>query len=443
MSIITSIGRLHIKGIHDTKSLTAKSDVLRLDQKHQSKVYVPMVSPNAIPLTLNVKVGDEIKKGSIIGVRTDFNIPVFSPVSGKITATEMIFHATAGRPVNHLVIENDFKDEEEHVLTSIGKDATSEEIVEQMRQAGIVGLGGAGFPTYLKYKNVKDIHTILLNGVECEPFLTTDYKEMQFAREDLFIGAELLIKAAGAQKAIITFKSDKVDVLAKLNEIKADYPNVIIKTVPDVYPMGWERLLVKQIFKKTYKSYPSEIGVVVNNVQTAIAVKKAVIDGQVMLEKSITVSGTAIKEKANVIVPLYTKAADIVDFLGGYTHENVNLLMGGPMTSKAQMNDQCVVLPNCNSITVMKKVEYKTEACLRCGECTLHCPAGLQPVEIKNAVDSKNNERILALKPIDCIGCGLCSYICPSKIEVNESVKKAKILYQIEDKKRAALKGGK
>ncbi len=438
MSIISSRGYLHLKGIKESKHLTSDKEVLEISNEAIAKIYIPEVGPNAVPLTLNVKVGDEVKVGTVIGIRTDFNIPVYCSVSGKIIAEEMLFHAVAGRPVKHFVIENDFKDEKVKALEPLGEDASAEEIVEQIRKAGIVGLGGAGFPTYIKYRGVKDIDTVILNGVECEPFLTTDYKEMQEKRELLLKGATILGRISNAKEVIIAFKADKVDVMAKLNEIIADYPLVKIKTVKDAYPMGWERTLIKELTSREYDRLPSEAHVIVNNVQTTIEVARAVLYGEIMTHKVVTVSGDGVTKQSNVRVPIGTKVSSIVEFLGGYTDENVALLLGGPMTSKGQMNDGVVILPNCNGITILKHRAIKSLPCLRCGACVEHCPAGIQPVEIKIAVESKNIDRIASLNAMSCVECGLCSYICPSKIDVTEFVKKGKLQLRLQEQKKLA-----
>lgn len=434
MSILSSKGYFHIEGIEHGKKLTSKNDVEKIADSAIEKIYIPQVNNNAIPLALKVKVGDEVKVGTIIGMRNDFNIPVFSSVSGKIIAEENIFHAIAGRPTKHFVIQNDFKYQKE-VLEPIGEDASAEEIVKRMCDAGIVGLGGAGFPTYIKYRNVQGIHTIVINGVECEPYLTTDYKEMFENREWLFKGVQLLIKAAGAEQAVIAFKKDKVDLLSALKEIEPQYPNIKIKTVPDAYPMGYEKTLVKTLLNKTYEKLPSEAGVIVNNAQTAIAVAKACIKGEIVSQRVVTVSGDAIKEPKNILCPIGTKVSELVKTAGGYTFDNVCLLLGGPMTSKPQMNESAAIVDVVGGIIVMKKVVLKAEPCLRCGACTEHCPVGIQPVEIKLAAEAKDLERLITLDVTKCCGCGLCSYICPSKIEVQDFVKKGKMQVTIAAKK--------
>lgn len=446
MSLFQSRGCYHLKGINDTKHLTSEKDVLTLPDEYAKNIYVPIVDPGkGLPIAMKAAIGDEVKAGTIIGTRMMFGneIPVHSPVSGKIVGEEMLFHGGLGRPTKHLVIENDFKYEKVAVAEPFNAESSPEIIVDAMQKLGCVGLGGAGFPTFIKYKGVKDIDTLIINGVECEPFLTTDYRAMIDDAAYLFKGVRLMLKASGAKKALLCFKKNKIKVKEALEKMIASYPEMELKLVPDVYPMGWERLLAKTVTKREYDRLPAEAHIIINNAQTAIELAKSAETGFITTHKQITVSGEGIKENANVIVPIGTKVSEIVRFMGGYTVEEGVVLLGGPMCSKGLMNDNVAILTNVNGLTVLKKVVRPAQTCLRCGACTDHCPANIQPVEVKIAVESKNTERLLALSPTSCIGCGMCSYICPSHIEVYDFVKKGKMLATVEVTKRAAAEKAK
>lgn len=445
MGLFKSRRRLNLKGINNTKHLTSEKEVLTLPDEYCKNIYLPIVDSKAALINLKVKVGDEVKAGTLIGSYLMFGneIPVYSPVSGKIIAEEMLFHGGIGRPVKHFVIENDFKYEKTPVCKPFSKDDEKEVIIEAMQKLGCVGFGGAGFPTFIKYKGVKDIDTLVINGVECEPFLTTDYKAMIQESEMLLKGTELMLKASGASKALVCFKKNKVAVKEALEGVIANYSNIELKLVDDVYPMGWEKLLVKTVTGRDYERLPSEAHVIVNNAQTAIELAKSSETGNIVTHKQITVSGEGVKENSNVIVPIGTKVSKIVEFMGGYTVEEGVVLLGGPMCSKGLMNDNVAITANVNGLTILKKVVRKAQTCLRCGACTDHCPTNIQPVEVKIAVEAKNMERLAALNPSVCIGCGLCSYICPSHIEVYDFVKKGKLLLSIEEAKKKAQNGGK
>lgn len=199
------------------------------------------------------------------------------------------------------------------------KDDNADVIIENMQKLALVGLGGAGFPTFVKYKNVKDIDTLIINGVECEPFITTDYVAMKNESNLLIEGVELFLKASSAKKAYICFKNDRRDVKEELDKLLVNHPNIEVKMVANAYPMGWEKNLVKAVTHRTYNKLPSEAHVIVNNVQTAIEFAKSSKTGFIMNTKQITVSGEGIKENGNIVLPIGTKIGNLVQFMGGYT----------------------------------------------------------------------------------------------------------------------------
>ena len=431
-SIIASKGCLHIEG---HKELTKELGITKVtDASVVGKIYVPVTAANGKPLTLLVNVGDEVKVNQKLGVAPGFDVPYYSSVSGKIVAQETRFNAVVGRPVPHLVIENDFKYEKVSLPTVNVEKATKEELVEALKEAGIVGLGGSGFPTYVKYQ--KDSELLLINGCECEPYLTTDQLTSPTKSDLLVKGIKILMRAANATRAMVAIKKGKPHLHEALVEAFANEENVQVVEVDDVYPIGWERVLIRKVLNKEYDRLPNEVGVVVNNIQTAIAVADALLNGNAITSRVVTVSGNAVANVGNYEVPVGTVAGSLIEYLGGYTEENVILLAGGPMTSKGQMNDKFILERQTGGLTVLKHVEYKAEACLRCGACTNHCPAGLQPVEIKRAVEAKDVDRMIALNADRCIECGLCSFVCPSKIDVTEAMKKAKLQLRIAAMKK-------
>lgn len=434
MGIFSSRGKKHLDG---HKDLTHHDTFIDLFDK-VAKVYLPVLSPNGKDIEIVVKEGDEVKVGTRIGTRTDFYVPIYSPVSGVVKANELRFNATVGRPVNHVVIENDFKYAKlENVLTKVTLDSSQEEIFAAIKEAGLVGLGGAGFPTYVKYNNPKNIHSLLINAVECEPYLTTDYHAIKNDTAYLLKGAQLLVKALGAQEAVIAFKVKKDDMKAAILELLPEYEGIRIVEVPDAYPMGWERTLIKQVFKQEYNALPSEVGVVVNNAQTVISLGHALLDGEVLHKRLVTVSGNGVANPNNVICPIGTPASELVAACGGYVGEEIDLIPGGPMCGKAQMKEDFPIAPQIGSLTVLQHVKYVQQSCLRCGECTMHCPSGLQPVEIQIAVKKGDVDRMLALNAKSCVECGMCSYVCPSHIEVTENMKKAKLQIRLKEMKAA------
>ncbi len=437
MGIFSSRGKRHLDG---HKDLTHHDDFIDI-RGSVKNIYIPIVLPNRKEIELMVKEGDSVKVGTRIGTRNDFYVPIYSPISGVVKGTVSRFDAINGRPVNHLVIENDFEyTREECALRTVNLDNSQEEIFAAIKEAGLVGLGGAGFPTYIKYGKPVGIHSLLVNAVECEPYLTTDYHAIKNDAEYLLKGAQLLVKALGADQAIIAFKVHKEDMKDKILGLLPNYENVKIVEVPDAYPMGWERTLVRQVFKKEYNALPSEVGVVVNNAQTVISLGHALLDGEPLHHRLVTVSGDGIVNPNNVICPIYTPANEVIEACGGYVDADINLIPGGPMCGKAVVKDEFALVPQMGALTVLKAVKYEQQACLRCGECTMNCPSGLQPVEIQIAVKKGDVERMLALKAKSCVECGMCSYVCPSHIDVVENMRKAKLQIRVKETKDALAK---
>ena len=429
--IITSIGKRHING---HKELTAHNDVvdLRNDETICKEVYFPVIAPNGKEMEILVKEKDSVKVGTVLCKRNDFYVPIYCSVSGKVKEIKSMYNSALGRVCNHLVIENDFKYTKALLEKIDYKTSDKETILNAIKEAGIVGLGGAGFPTYVKYSSNAVINSLLVNAVECEPYLTTDYITMKSNISYLLEGASILMKLSGAQETVIAFKNNKKDLKEVIEKELSSYPNIRIVEVKDKYPMGWEKLLVKTVYKKTYDKLPSEIGVVVNNAQTVISVAKALINGEVISDRLLTVSGDAVNP-TNVIVPVGTLAKNILEKCG-YTEEEVCVLAGGPMTSKANITDEFAIQTNMGGLTIMKKKVYETLPCLKCGKCIENCPAGLQPIQIKNAFDDKDVKELQAFDCNKCVECGMCSFVCPSKIELTDAIRKAKLYLRVSGK---------
>jgi electron transport complex protein RnfC len=311
-------------------------------------------------------------------------------------------------------------------------DATKEEIIQAIKEGGLTGLGGSGFPTFIKYETKQPIHTILINAVECEPFLSTDYKVSQLYARDVLQGTELLRKAVDATSVIIAFKNTKLAIKEALLPLLPEFPTISLKIVPDVYPMGWERTLIRTLLKKEYDKLPSEIGVIVSNLTSAIATSDLVLKGMPVMTRILTISGAGVKKPANIEVPVGVLMSQVVASCDGYTQDEVTAFIGGPMSAKAVLDDQFAVQQHFGGFTVLSPVASQEEACLRCGACTSNCPANLQPIEIKLALDSQNTARLMKLDAMKCVECGICTYVCPSKIEVTEAVRKGKAKTRIE-----------
>ena len=423
MILFRSSGRRHLNG---HKNLSKDSEIIDLGSKQGSKVYFSTVAPNNTPITVLVNPGDKVKVGQKIAERTDFYVPIYSSVSGTVLEQENVFSAIAGKQVKHIVIENDGLNTPAEPLKTVTLESSKEEIFAAIKEAGLVGMGGAGFPTYVKYNNPQGIKTLLVNGVECEPFLTTDFVAMKNEAKDLVEGCEFLMKASGAENAIIAIKVHKDEakkaILAELDS----HPNVKVVEVPDVYPMGWERTLIKEVFHVEYNRLPAEVGVVINNAQTVISLNKVLSTGLPTATRLVTVSGDAVKNPTNVLCRIGTLANELISACGGLVSEDAYLIPGGPMCAKAVNTDLFPIYMQMGALTLLQPKVYQEEPCLRCGSCTHHCPAALQPVEIRRALKSNDYERLLKLNVMSCVECGMCSYCCPSRIELTDSMRTAK-----------------
>lgn len=386
-------------------------------------VYIPLVNGSDKDITILVKKGDYVYKGTHLGKRKgNIKLPIISTVSGKVVDFVLKPYLD-GTEVKCVKIENDFKEKcvDSKIYEKIGK----KEFLELLQDNGIIGLGGAGFPTYVKYDTDKKIKTLLVNAVECEPYVNTDYEMLKTHPEEILEAIDMILEINNIDEAVIAVKKTNIELIKILNDFIGTYLKIKIKEVPNIYPMGWERSLIEEIFNETYDKLPIEIGVVVNNVSTIFAIYRVIKYNEPFAERIVTFAGDAIKKPQNVLVKIGTEVKEVIKFLGGYQENcDINLVAGGPMMGESIAKDDLVISPNLNAVLVMENKEDKTVECLRCGKCIEVCPANICPVLIK---DNINNEAKLKKLDVDkCISCGLCSYICPSKILVREYVRKAK-----------------
>ncbi len=420
MSLIFSKMSKHLAG---HKDLTSNNDVIKVNDI--DTVFIPLANGNSSNFDVFVKAGDHVKVGTKLGQRNDgLVVPVFSSVSGVVKAIETHKHSLG--EIDHVVIENDKKFENEQFDAFDWKTASREELVEFTKDKGIIGCGGAGFATYVKYQRPDGINKVIINAVECEPFITADYKEIDAYVEYLMTGALAMKKMSEAKEVVIAIKVGKKYLTDKMRAALPD-SSVTVVEVPDAYPMGWERTLVRHLEKKEYENLPAELGLVVNNSTTAISLAQALETGMPIVNKFVTVSGDALSKPTNVDVLVGTPVSELLQLTEVNTDEVV-LINGGPMMGSSMDNDEFVVTPYTNAITVMNEVQTNAIPCLRCGACSDYCPAGLQPVRIMQAYRAKDWDMVRELRADKCIECGLCSYVCPSKIEVSNEVKLAKTI---------------
>lgn len=360
-------------------------------------VYLPVKEG----YSLLVKNGDHVLKNMNLEI-CDNGVSIVSSVSGTVVEIG-----------DYIKIENDFLEETETVDTdNIDKD----KFIKLLKDSGIVGMGGAGFPTYRKYDTDK-IKTLIVNAVECEPYITSDYALAKTKAKEIVEAIELVMKINNIQLTYIAVKKHNYNIDKFFSEFLKE--NIKLIEVPNIYPAGWERTLIKYVMKVDYDKIPLERGIVVNNLATIYAIGE-LLKGNKLTERIITVTGN-VKKPGNYLVKIGTPISEIISE-AQKINESDFILSGGPMMGDIITNDYVKAQTNC--ILVLDSIKSKMINCLRCGKCSDICPVKINPVLIKDNMD--DIEKLNKLNALKCIECGLCSYICPSKINLKEQMIEAK-----------------
>lgn len=386
-------------------------------------VYIPLISGGDTNITVLVNKGEYVYKGSMIGKRKgDFRIPIHSSVSGTVIDFEEKTCLT-GERVKCVVIENDFKEKIEPKDKPKEK-YTKSEFIEAIKENGIIGMGGAGFPTYVKYDTNKKIKTLVVNATECEPYIGADYTLMSNHAEELLEAIDMIMEINDIDSAIIAIMKSNSKLKELFDNYIGTYLKIKVVLVPNNYGVGWERSLIKDTLNVEYNRLPIEKGIVVNNISTIYAIYEALKYNKPLIERIITFTGEGLEKPQNVLVKVGTKASDVLESLG--VKSDTFIVSGGPMMGVRIKGDDLVLSAYSNCVLCLpEQKETLSEACLRCGKCVEVCPAKLSPVLIMDSVNDP--DKLKYLQPQKCIECGLCSYVCPAKILVREIVRKAKI----------------
>ncbi len=397
-----------------------------------AKVYIPMSQHIGAPAKVVVKKGDAVKVGTVVGEAGGFiSAPIHSSVSGKVVAVEETLFSN-GQKVQTVVIETDG---EQTVCDCVKAPEVTDHasFVAAIKASGLVGLGGAGFPTGVKLdpQNLSEVNTLCINAAECEPFITADYREMMECGEDVVEGAQLVKKYLDLSKVIIGIEKNKPAAIAKMKELCKGLEGFTVCELPSVYPQGAEKTLIESAtgLEVPQGALPSAVGCIVMNVASVGFVARYIKTGMPLVTKRLTVDGDAVAEPKNVEVVIGTPTKEVIEFCGGYKTEPGKIISGGPMMGAAVMNDELPVMKQNNAILVFGKEAAKlpkASACIRCGRCVEACPMGLSPVEIALALNSKDAEEIKALSVDLCMACGSCSFVCPAKRPVAQTMAEAK-----------------
>lgn len=435
----------YLKGIHvPHRKNTADKPVLRMPVP--KTVTIPMSMHIGAPASICVKAGDTVKVGTLIGEGSGaLSSPVYSGVSGKVVKISELLLAS-GNKVPAAVIESDgLMERDENIAPPTVTNA--KEFVEAVRKSGIVGLGGAGFPTYVKLNvDPARVEELIINCAECEPYITSDSYTMTERVQDMEEGIAALRKYLGIKRFVIGIEGNKKKAVESMRALAYRTEGAELKVLPSYYPQGGEKVLIYHTVKKVVGEgkLPIDVGCIVLNCTTVAAIGAYLRDGMPIVEKCVTVDGGSVKEPCNVIVPIGTALADVFEFCGGFTTPPEKIIYGGPMMGISVPDISAPVLKNTNGVLALTPKESKlpkTTACIRCGSCTNHCPFGLAAAEILLAYDRKDTERLEALSVNTCMECGCCSFICPANRPLVQTNKLAKALLK-EKKAKEATKNG-
>lgn len=440
--------RTFAHGIHPEyhKELTAQKGIEKAPLP--SKVIIPLQQHIGQPCRPLVKKGEEVVEGQKIGdVEAFISAPIHSSVTGKVLSIEPYPFPLGGK-VEAVVIQRTGEEAEGPSDEEIGlpdlPSLTPQEIRSAVREAGIVGMGGATFPTHVKLSppENKKIDTVIINGCECEPYLTADHRLMVEEGEKIIWGALAIKKAVGAERIYIGVEVNKEDALSSLKEKTRTFPEAEVVPLEVKYPQGAEKMLIKAILNRDVPlgGLPMDVGVVVQNVGTAFAIYMALKRKRPLIERVVTVTGSGIKEPKNLLVRIGTPFKDVIEVCGGMKEGRKKVVMGGPMMGIAQNSLDAPVIKGTTGILVLKDgeiLEDGYEPCIRCASCVEACPMNLMPLKIGDFGRLHRVEEFKEYGGMACIECGCCSFVCPSKRPLVHWIRIGKIRVREEERKSA------
>jgi electron transport complex protein RnfC len=429
--------------------LTFKGGVHPPEEKHHTeckaiedipvpdRVFIPLSQHTGAPARVLVKKGDRVKKGQMIGEAAGFiSAPVHASISGTVVSVADYPHPF-GKPQPAVEIESDGKsyrpegsegsggEEADTSLSPISdwENADPKDFKQRISGSGIVGMGGATFPTHVKLSppEGKTIDALILNGAECEPYITADHRLMLEAPEKVVTGLRIIMRILGLSKAIIAIENNKPDAIAKIREVAREFPGIRVVAMKVKYPQGSEKQLIKAVLNRDVPAggLPMDVGSLVQNVGTAVAIFDAVTLSTPLIERVVTVTGPAIKDPKNLRARIGTPVSRLLEFCGGINGDAGKVILGGPMMGLCQSTLDVPVIKGTNGVLVLRRRDVKIlepGPCIRCGSCVRACPMFLLPNIIGLFVRTDRIEDAEAYRVMDCMECGSCAYVCPSNI---------------------------
>jgi len=423
-------------GIHPPENkLSAQAAIETIPLPKQ--VTVPVGQHLGAPATAVVKKGDEVKVGQLIAKASGFiSANIHSPVSGKVFKIDNVYDSSGYRKPSIIInVEGDEWleniDRSKDIISEIK--LSPKEIVDKINEMGIVGLGGATFPSFVKLMvpEGKKVDFLIINGVECEPYLTSDHRLMLERGEEMLIGASILMKGLNVTKAIVGIENNKKDAIEHLGKLAQKFKGIEIQPLKVQYPQGGEKQLIKAVTGREVPSgkLPLEVGCVVNNVGTALAVYEAVQKNKPLFERVVTITGKSVKKPSNFLARIGTPIKELIEAAQGVPEDTGKIISGGPMMGKTVINTDIPVVKGTSGVLMMPKNESKRQEpsnCIRCAKCVQVCPMGLAPVLISKTSKLGLFEKVEHERVMDCIECGSCSYTCPANIPLLDYIRYGK-----------------
>ena len=433
---------LFFGGIHPKYNKEMSTRVTTFHTITPKQVVIPLQQHIGAPCSPLVKVGDKVLRGQKIGDGEGLCVPVHASVSGTVVAIEPRPH-TSGRMVNAIVIDNDFQDTTipTHPNTAPLEELDNDEVLHAIREAGIVGMGGAAFPGNVKALSAMgNVDTLIANACECEPYITADDSLLRTNPEHVLEGMLILGHVLKPNRMVLAVEDNKAEAIEKVQGLLKDYPHVELAALPTRYPQGAEKQLIQSLTKREVPpgQLPVSVGCAVFNVSTYAAVYRAVRLGLPLIQRIVTISGEAIAEPQNFIVRIGTPFHDLIEVAGGLHDKTERVISGGPMMGIAQSDLSVPVIKATNSILCLLKDENgaaENPVCLRCGKCCSVCPMRLHPLYMYRFTNAGRVDELQRLNVLDCIECGSCAFTCPGKLPLVETFRKGKQMVREASKK--------